>query len=450
MKLMAAGAISSWLKKKWPWLLVFALLGAVHLTNVSSEFGGNVGGDSVIYYLLGKALATGQGYVDLYLPGHPPHVKYPFLFPLLLAPFHLAFKNPLPAMHAMVALFNVAAAVALGLWAGRRWGSERMGLCLALVFGTLPRLYLQSGHLLTEPLYMAFCFLALLLLPADKGAAMIPGRFALLGLLVLAAFFTRTAGVALALAVGLDLLLRRTTIAAGKRQLPAGVVLLVIFALAAGLWVLRNKLAGAEGLVYLRHFMVRGNALLGSVGFNELAFQTYNNFKYYFYFLGLHSFTPGWTVPLPYLAFQVIGYGLFAVIVTGLVLELWRGRYGAELFLVLSMVMVILWPFMEDRFLLPVLPLASFYLLRAIKRGLGFIPRPKAASWAMAGIMALVLVCQGYLVTRFAADRLADGRDPKVPVRVEGYGTWERPVINWAKYDLRFIGVDREDRKSVV
>ncbi|HUT54349.1 MAG TPA: hypothetical protein VM658_13250 [bacterium] len=73
------------------WAAVAVALAILHLTSVSSELGGNLGGDNVIYYLLAKAIAGGQSCVDLYLPGHPAQVKFPFLFPLLPAPFHLLF-----------------------------------------------------------------------------------------------------------------------------------------------------------------------------------------------------------------------------------------------------------------------------------------------------------------------------------------------------------------------
>ena len=98
----------------WPFAAISIALFALHLTSASSEIGGHHGGDSVIYYLLGKAIADGKGYVDLHLPGEPVHTQYPPLFPLLLAPFHLVFEKPLFAMHVMVCFFNALAAAGAG------------------------------------------------------------------------------------------------------------------------------------------------------------------------------------------------------------------------------------------------------------------------------------------------------------------------------------------------
>ena len=42
--------------------------------------------DSGVDIALGKSLATGQGYRAIFLAGHPPHTKYPPVFPAFLAP----------------------------------------------------------------------------------------------------------------------------------------------------------------------------------------------------------------------------------------------------------------------------------------------------------------------------------------------------------------------------
>lgn len=434
----------NFLQSAGPWIVSFAFLSGLHLTNVSSELGGNLGGDNVVYYLLSQALATGQGYVDLYLPGHPAHLKYPFLFPLLLTPFHWVFQNPIPAMHVMVALFNAGAAVALGIWSAGRFNSRWTGLGFALVAGTLPRLYLQSGHLLTEPVFMAFCCLALMVSPSEKGEHLKPGRFMLLTLLILAAFFTRTTGVALFMAMCFLLWRTKAFIKRGERKFPAWIALLLIFGISAFFWTMRNRLAGGgQGISYLDYFVNVGRSSSGGITMNDLLMRVYTNIKFHFPFLGNHCFTPAWTAQVPYTYFLVIGYVLLMLVIAGLVLEIRRGLYSAEVFFVASIAIVVLWPFREDRFILPVLPLACFYLLRALEWAFGLIWKPKMASRVLAGVFVVVLVCQGYLVAGFMSDRLADGRAPVSKVYVGGYGPWTRPVVNWAKYDIRFTGVNQ-------
>lgn len=443
------------------WAAVFAVLAALHLTNVSSELGGNLGGDNIIYYLLAKALAGGKGYVDLYLPGHPPHLKFPFLFPGLLAPC-FAFSNPIPAMHVMVALFNAAAAVILGIWAGRRLASPWKGLVLALVFGTIPKIYLQSAHILSEPVYMFFCYLALLILPetnaatittkSGKGTSLPEGgagaltrtSFALLALSLLAAYFTRTAGLALAAASVLALVLSRSSILIRSRNLPAGAVLAGVFIIFAAAWLIRNRTLGGAGMVYLSEFVEgdpnRGFSVTG--GLANVLPRALHNAGSYLPFLGDASFTPALYAPLPGGLSRVAGYVLAALVAGGIILELTRGQRLAELFFIFSLAIVLFWPFMEDRFLLPVIPLAVYYLIRmvewSVERALG----GRAAFPAFVITVALILSGNAFITANYINDRFEDDLEPRAPVEVKGFGPWSAPVINWAKYDVRAQSLD--------
>ncbi len=421
------------------WAVVLVALSALHLTNVSSGLGGNLGGDNAVYYLLAKAIATGQGYVDLYLPGHPAQVKFPPLFPLLLAPFHLLFNNPFPAMHAMVALGNVLACVVLGIWAGRRLGSHWLGLALALVIGTMPKVYLQSAHLLSEPLYMALCYLALLALPEEKDAAIGARRFAVLVIAVLAAYFTRTAGFMLAAAVTAALVLHRDSAVIGKRGLSAGAALAGIFVAAAALWFLRNLIQSGAGMVYLTQF-AQGDPSQGlaASGPQNILPRVLDNASYYLPLLGRVSFTPAMYFPLPAVVAAIAGCVIAAVIGAGIVLEFRARRTAAGLFVVLSLLMAVFWPFRDDRFLLPVEPLAVYFLFRAVDAGARAI-RARAARPALAVLAALILAANAWVTGHYVGWRFTDAREPRAPVPIEGYGAWTAPVINWSAYEPDFM-----------
>lgn len=66
-----------------PLLLMVAIAAFAHAISLPGYIG--FWRDDGMYVLYGKALATGQGYVDLALPGHPPADRYPIGFPALLA-----------------------------------------------------------------------------------------------------------------------------------------------------------------------------------------------------------------------------------------------------------------------------------------------------------------------------------------------------------------------------
>ncbi|MCK5535146.1 hypothetical protein KAI68_08515 [bacterium] len=38
-------------------------------------------GDSPIFFNLAQSISSGQGYKDIYFPGNPVHVQYPYCYP---------------------------------------------------------------------------------------------------------------------------------------------------------------------------------------------------------------------------------------------------------------------------------------------------------------------------------------------------------------------------------
>jgi hypothetical protein len=422
----------------WAWIGLGLAVAAIHLTAVSGEFGGHFGGDNAGYFLLARALATGQGYVDIYHPLSPPNTHYPFLFPLLLAPFHLMFKQPLLPMHVMVALASAAAAVALGRFARRRTGSEVFGLALGLAAAIMPRYYLQSGHLLSEPVYTLCCYLALLALAGTEGKTLRPGRLAVLTALALAAYFTRSAGVALGLALVVALGRTRVTLAGRERGLTAAPILAAIFILVGLAWWLRNYFAAGSGSAYLGQLVAQDpyqleRRLIGATGLGQ---RIAGNAKFYFPMLGFFLFYPSRRLP-PGLgtALGWLGFALFAL---GLVREWRQGQRAGPVFVVASLAIMLVWPFTEDRFLLPLLPLGLFYFFRALQGGLEWWPREKAGKAILAFIALAWLIANGWFTHEFIRMRFSDGWMPKAPVYVAGYGDWSEPVVNWAKYDVDF------------
>ena len=115
--------------------------------------------DDAFYVILGKSIATGQGYRNLNLPGAPYATHYPPGYPLLLA---LLWRIG-PAFPANIILFKAANALLLAVAAAfaYRFGRERLGLStpaavIATVAGTAstPALYLSS-MLLSETMFLA-------------------------------------------------------------------------------------------------------------------------------------------------------------------------------------------------------------------------------------------------------------------------------------------------------
>jgi hypothetical protein len=194
-----------------PWLLC----GVVFATAVwaAQPYPVGVFHDDGVYVTLAKALAGGDGFRYLNLPGAPVATHYPPVYPLLLA----ALWKVSPDFPQNIPLLQLANAVALALtaagsavFARRVLGWTQAAAIAAALVGTIsyPLLGL-SGHVLSEPLFAAVLFPSLIL--AERAArddavsrdAWVAGAAA--GVLTL----VRTHGIALVGALVLLLMLRR-------------------------------------------------------------------------------------------------------------------------------------------------------------------------------------------------------------------------------------------------
>ncbi len=122
--------------------------------------------DDAIYLLVAKAIAEGHGYVYAFLPGSPPAIHYPPLWPVILA----AAWKVTPAFPGNIAWFLFINPLLVGICAGATvvFGRRVLGLPTWLAFFvavlatvSVPVLVL-TNVLLSEPLFLALLFPTLL------------------------------------------------------------------------------------------------------------------------------------------------------------------------------------------------------------------------------------------------------------------------------------------------
>lgn len=303
--------------------------------------------DDGLYAGLAIALARGQGYVHLNLPGTPAAVHYPPLYPLVLAP--LFGLLPLGAAAFAAKLLNlVLAATAAGLIA---WHAERArllgeGVPIGLAAGVvavaalaIPVLAVQTA-LFSEPLFALIIAGAIAL--ADRpparlgplaGAALMGGAAAL-------AVLTRSIGVALGAGVVLfALAVRRDP----WPRAAAAAAPVVLAALGWGAWVLAHQ-AGIDPAIALGYGTYGDH--LRQAGWSALGQNFFDLPR------PLGAIALGWLAhPV---ASAVIGAAALAVGLYGLALLVRRSAIGLSLVCYLAILAV--WPHAPDRFLWAVLP----------------------------------------------------------------------------------------------
>jgi hypothetical protein len=192
------------------------------------------GGDNLIYLLLARGLAEGRGLSEIWLPGAPPHTRYPFAFPALLAPVYALSGGSLLALKIAMGLCGVAAVVATQAYLGRRgptlgfWGAQALALS--------PLLLEFAGDTFTEAPFLALSILSLLIYDASDQGRRRGRLLAALGLAILGSW-VRLIGAALVAACAIALL------RAGRR----GAALIAGAALAAALALWLPSLLSRQG-----------------------------------------------------------------------------------------------------------------------------------------------------------------------------------------------------------
>lgn len=188
----------SW--RKWISAGLFLAVAAIGVQALAPA-GAGVYYDDGVYLALGQSLADGDGYTYAHLPGEVPGVKYPPMYPAVIA----AASGLLPAYPANVRYLKALNALLMGLAAGLTFlaftsvgdGTGRQLAFAAgalLVFSSAQTMTLATV-LLSEALFLVIT-MGTLLLPTTSRRGVI-----LVGLGAAAAFLTRSVGIALIAAV---------------------------------------------------------------------------------------------------------------------------------------------------------------------------------------------------------------------------------------------------------
>ncbi len=361
------------------------------------------GGDNAGYMILGDALRSLRGYLDLHLPETPLHTKYPPGYPAALAVLGLIGGLQ---VYKLFSLACTAAAAWLIYRTGRRLFSTRVALGASFLFAVNPVLLEYSHWVLSEAFFVAAVLFSV---AAYAGVAertddpsatvrdgarsdsprsatllqrlrVLPPASWTLGLgAALAAFLIRTAGLPLLLAVLAFHALRREW-----RRLAVSAALVAVV---AGGWIVYGQMVGgSQG--YLNELLMRNpyDPSAGTVGLAGLVERGAVNLWTY-----VSAVLPG---ALTGRRLQGDAGGtlttLLGLAVTGLALAGWlargRERIGlAELFTFLYVGLIAVWPdvWTDRRFLLPVLPLLLLYAVGAVERA--------GTRWNLPGRGALVV-----------------------------------------------------------
>jgi hypothetical protein len=302
--------------------------------------------DDGLYAGLALALARGAGYVHLHLPGAPAAVHYPPFYPVVLAPIFGLLPLGAAALAAKI-LNLLLGALTVGLIA---WHADRIRLLgdapwwlgagtVAAASVAIPVLAVQSV-LFSEPLWGALFAGAIIL--ADRPPVRWPPLAAYAAAGGLAALALLTRSISIAAGVGLPLFL----LAVRREPLKHVVALAAPIAVAAlgwGLWVATHR-SGIDPALAFSYGSYREPFRQAGLGFLPATIADLPR--------PLGALTLTW---LP-AGFLRVLFGSAAALLLVFGLALFVRRSGAGFTLIAYLAIVVVWPYVIDRFLWAVLP----------------------------------------------------------------------------------------------
>ena len=334
-----------WRSRKEVFLpLVLIGVGLFYLLTIRE--GHDWGGDFSMYLQHAENLATGRPYSETPFVQVPEIADavgpsaYPPVFPVALAPVFLARGGPdLGAMKAVVVVFFVLFLLAVAAVLDRRSSRDQVALLVVLV-GASPYFWGIKDQVLSDIPFACFIYLTLWLAEMSYADSTPRSRrwglSILVGLTVYLATGTRSLGLALVPALMLYEALR-------FRKLPLHA--LASSAIAFTLLAVQRAVVGVTG------------SPLTSFRFDPIGVMA-NFFQYAFSLKNLfwNGYINGVAV--------VVWLAVSALAVYGFRLRLRAGYSLLEIFTVVYLIPVLLWPYYQGiRFLIPIVPLYFYYAL---------------------------------------------------------------------------------------
>jgi 4-amino-4-deoxy-L-arabinose transferase-like glycosyltransferase len=337
------------------------------------------GGDNSIYVSLAHSLVSDGTYTERFDPAGLPHSKYPPVFPLFLAALIALGAKTWGAMKSVAVVSTLAAVAFIYLWAERRLGAWT-ALVVALLYGASAAVVYYSHWVLSDPLFVAFTAAAFWAYEGGKreGSTRPPWIAAAVVLAALA-YFTRSAGLPLVVALFACLALERRWRSVGVAAVAIGVPAL--------LWWLRGRDAPAS---YADEFWLVDpyQPTLGTIGVLDLVPRALANFEAY-----VTRHAPGGVIGQSSGGLAVLGVAMVGATLWGWARTL-RERIGIpEVFLPLYFGLILLWPLVwsGDRFALPLYPLVFFYGAVALRDITARAPRYLSAPLVAVTLLAVLL-----------------------------------------------------------
>lgn len=350
----------------------FAVLGVLRLNDTSLYT------DSTRYVIWGTSVSHLKGFVDDTQPDPERYVVNAPFYSVVLAPILLVFPNSLVAAKIWTLLLGECALVLFFVWLKRRMGPTR-ALIGTLILAFNPLMLVMATEAMSEMCFLALTIAALILIESFEGTPSMKSRDTILLVIIVSVLpLLREISVALVAAVTMIFFLRKYDKAAF--WIAGGTILLF------ALWMVRNLvLVGIPATsqstnlnFILGHFVTTPDTPIIS----ELIQRVFVNIQsMYAFFTNLLLFPfPQSLIVDPYQLFKIFfrllvpGKYILPIIalplvVLGINVDLKNDPNAAIriLFCAFYILIILIYPVQDIRFLLPLLPFFVYFLLLSMQ-----------------------------------------------------------------------------------
>lgn len=300
--------------------------------------------DDGILFVSAKSIADGEGFRILSLPERPAQTKYPILYPLYLSLIWRVNGN-FPENLTTARWFSWPVLVLSLALSWLYWRGEKWSWIVVAILAISPYMILFGCGLFSEIFFLCW-LLAALLVGRRDGLSM--AVFA--GILAGLSYLTRTAGIALLLAIPAYYLWRRES-----RRALAFAAGMLPFILGWSVWSATHKLhSSTTTLAYYTDYL---KFQFLNVGFDNVAVVLWKNIDELLYSIG-SLIIPQVVALLPV---KILTQVIAIAMISGTVRLARRGvAVPYALFALVSSGMLVVWHFPPtERFVLPIFPLLA-------------------------------------------------------------------------------------------
>ena len=332
--------------------LIILIVIIIYLSALNNKIG--IYGDDAIYIILAKAIINGLGYRDIYLPDHPEHTLYPFIFPILLSPL-LLFNSYLILKFVPLILGLVNGFFTYIIF--RKY--SRYPFLLALVVLLNPIYFIFSHSIMSEIPYLFFSLMFLIYFEKFYQTKF-KKHFLITITFLYLSYFTRTIGITLLLSTILFILIKDKI---DFKKLTFVLLGFIPFIL----WCLRNMSSPNN---YISSFFIFSDPYNFDAGKLNLVTFISRIFRNLLYYLGKVVVKDlarvGITFKNPFL--YIISISFWLLVLWGLIISLKKDYKVIELYTLLYLAILLIWPWVSIRFIVPIIPFLTLYFFIGLEK----------------------------------------------------------------------------------